>query len=364
MAVERFEAHIGAEIREFKRKMKEVDREVRQLASGVDVDLDLSTAEFYAEMKAVQRELKGLDNKDLRLQVELAYLEFKRQLAEVYMIAETLDDYEIDVEVDAIITDFRKKLLTAKALAQGLDRSHIDVELDLDTSRFDRAYLLTVARLTALDAKEITVSIKASYRDFIQTMGRIATVMRNWGEIFQTHITGVLISLIPLLSPIIGSLVGLIGSLGVMIGVMAGQLLIMTGAISASAMAFAGLAAVAIPTIKAIFDETAQLTAAQQEAKNAWDSFVAVYDELVSKTEGAVLDAFTSAMQGATTILQSLEPMIISVADAAAELMDTFNQVVNTEPIQAIFDAFNQFSADIFTNMVEGIGHFIGQLAL
>lgn len=359
--VERFEAHIGANIREFKRKMKEVDREVRDLASGVDVDLDLATTEFYAEMKAVKGELKGLENKDLRLQVELAYLEFKRQLAELYMIAETLDDYDIDIEIDAITTEFHKKLLKAKALAQGLS-GEIDIELDLDTSRFNRAYALAMAKVVALDMKDITVRLKFDYARFQSTLGRIASQMRNWGEIIATQFTGALISLIPTLTPIISSLVGLLGSLGVMIGVMGGQLLIMAGAISATAFAFVGLAAVAIPTIKGIFDETAKLTSAQREAKDAWDSFVAVYDDLVAKTEGAILSAFTSAMQGAATILKSLEPMILSVADAAAELMDSFNRAVNTEPIQAIFDAFNEFSADIFVNMVEGIGHFIAGL--
>lgn len=356
--VERFEAHIGADIREFKRKLKEVDREVRDLASGVDVDLDLATADFYAEMKTVQASLKGLENKDLRLQVELAYLEFKRQLAEVYMIAETLDDYDIDVEIDAITNEFNRKLLKAKALAQGLS-GEVDIELDLDTSRFNRAYIATLAKVIALNSKEVVINLKVGYSRFQNIMGRIASVMRNWGEILSTQFTGFFISMIPTLSPIISSLIGLLGSLGVMIGVMGGQLLIMSGALSATALAFTGLAAVSIPTIAALFDETTKLTGAQQEAKKAFDGFIAVYDDLVAKTESAVLEAFTSAMQGASTVLKTLEPMILSVADAAAELMDSFNQAVNTEPIQSILEAFNEFSADIFTNMVEGIGHFI-----
>lgn len=359
MTTERFKARVGADIKEFQRKMKQIDREIRELASGVDVDFEAATAEFYAEMKAVKKELKGLDGREARVQVELAYLEFKRQMLELYTIAETMDDCDIDVEVDAAITMFRKKLLQAKALAQGLDGENVDVDVHLDTKVFYRHYLKIAASIAAIDAKDIWVKMKVNYREFQRTMGRIATFMRNWGEIIQTQMTGVFISLIPTLAPIIASLIGLIGSLGVMVGVVAGQLLIMASVISASAMAFAGLAAVAIPTISALFDETSQLTAAQQQAKDAFDGFVSVYDELVSKTEGAVLEAFTSAMQGATTILQSLEPLILSVADAAADLMESFQQAVNTEPIQAIFDAFNQFSADIFTNMVEGMGHFI-----
>src|SRR5690606_3868402 len=114
--------------------------------------------------------------------------------------------------------------------------------------------------------------------------------MLTWGEIFGSMFTGAMISMIPTLSPIISTLIGLIGSLGVMIGVLGGQMLILASSVGIAATGFVGLSAVAIPTIKKLFDETAKLTAEQRRARDAWDSFVDVYDELVAKTEGAVLE--------------------------------------------------------------------------
>lgn len=362
MTTERFKAHVGADIKEFQRKMKQVDREIRELATGVDVDFDAATAEFFAEMEAVKKELKGLDGREARVQVELAYLEFKRQMLELYAIAETMDDYEIDVEVDAAITTFRKKLLQAKALAQGLDGEEIDVDVHLNTKAFYRNYLKVSASIAAIDAKDIWVNMKVKYREFQNTMGRIASQMRNWGEIFSTTITGALITMITTLPAMMSSLVGLIGSLGVMVGVLAGQFMILASALSVAALGFVGLGAVAFPTIKALFDETVKLNDAQQKARDAWDGFVAVYDELVAKTEGAVLQSFTSAMEGATQILQALEPMILGVADSAARLMEAFNQSIDSAPIQAIFDTFNQYGASIFENVTAGIGHFIAAI--
>lgn len=316
MTVERFDARIGANIREFQRKIKQADQAMREMATGVDVDLDLATEEFFAEVQAVKEELRGLDNKDLRIQVDLAYAEFRRQLAEIYAMAETMDDYEIDVEVDAVITQFRRKLLKAKTLAQGLDDDDINIDVDLNTRVFNAQMARISAQIALLKAKDVWIGVKVKYNEFQRMMGRIASQMRNWGEIFSTQLTGALITLITTLPALISTLIGLIGSLGVMIGVLAGQFMIMASALSVAALGFVGLAAVAFPTIKALFDETAKLTAEQQRARDAWDGFVAVYDEMVKKTEGAVLTAFTKAMEGATKILQSLEPMILSVAKA------------------------------------------------
>lgn len=362
VTTERFEAYVGADIKEFQRKMRKVDQEIRDLATGVDVDLDLATADFYAEMQAVQRELEKLDNEDAMVEVELAYKEFMRDLMLMYSLVEQIDDKDIDVEVDAIINDFRRKLLQAKALAQDLDSKDIDVDVYLDTKAFYRNYLKVSASIALLRAKDIWVTIKADYQNFQHAMGRIVSQMRNWGEIFGTMFTGALTTMVTTLPAMMSSLVGLIGSLGVMVGVLAGQFMILTSALSVAALGFVGLGAVAFPTIQALFDETVKLNAAQQQARDAWDGFVAVYDELVAKTEGAVLQAFTSAMQGATQILQALEPMILSVADRAARLMDAFNQSIDSAPIQAIFDTFNQYGARIFENVTAGIGHFIAAI--
>lgn len=357
--VERFNAQVGANIRDFQRAMMQVDREIRELATGVDVDLDLATAEFYAEVEAVQSTLRGLENRDLRLQVELAYAEFMRDLYQVYAIAETMDDYDIDIEIDAITNDFNRKLLRVRALAQGLDEEDIDIDVDLNTGQFYRSIARITATTAWLRAKSIILNIQVNYRDFQNRMARVAAQMRTWGEIFTTMFTGSLITLIPTLAPIISSLIGLIGSLGVMIGVLGGQMLILASSVGIAATGFIGLAAVAIPTIKNLFDETAKLTAEQQRARDAWDSFVGVYDELVSKTEGAVLQGFTSAMQGAEKIMQSLEPMIIGVADAAARLSDAFSQSIDTGPVQRIFDTFNEYGPEIFENFTSAIGLFV-----
>lgn len=356
---ERFNAIVGADIKEFQRKMNEVDREIRQLASGVDVDLELAAEEFYAEAQAVKKELRGLDGKEARMQIDLAYQEFMRDLYKVYTMAETMDDYDIDVEVDAIIGEFQKKILLAKALAQGLSADDINIDVDLHTRQFYKSLARISLAMSRLEAKRVVIGFQANYTEFQNTMGRVASQMRTWGEIFGTMFTGAMISMIPTLSPIISTLIGLIGSLGVMIGVLGGQMLILASSVGIAATGFVGLAAVAIPTIKKLFDETAKLTAEQQRARDAWDSFVDVYDELVAKTEGAVLQGFTSAMQGAQKILQSLEPMIIGVADAAARLADAFSQSIDTGPVQRIFEAFNEYGPEIFENFTSAIGLFV-----
>ena len=357
MATERFEAQIGADIKQFQRKIKQVDKEVREMASAVDIDIDMATREFFLEMEAVKKEIRGVDNKDIRLEIELAYKEFQLQMARLYGMVETMDDYDIDVEVDASITEFRNKLLMAKAMAQGI--SDETVHLDLDTRGFMRAAIKVDVMRKVIMAKNIVVRLQADYRDFQRNMGRVAAQMRNWGEIFNTQFTGAFISMIPTLSPIITGLIALIGNLGVMIGVIAGQMMILVSALTVTAAAYVGLVAVAIPTIKTLFDETAKLTAEQQRSRDAWDGFVDIFNDLVKAVEGDVLSAFTQGMQAASKILQGLTPLITSVATAFSDLMERFNVNIDSEPITRIFDAFNKYGPEIFTNMSAAIGNLV-----
>src|SRR5690606_578365 len=90
-------------------------------------------------------------------------------------------------------------------------------------------------------------------------------------------------------------------------------------AAGAGAVAFG---AVAIPTIKTLFDETAKLNAEQKVARKAFDDMKKTYDGLVKATESPVLQAFTNAMKVLDQILQDLEPLFVRSAEAVARLTE------------------------------------------
>lgn len=446
MTVERFNAEVGADIKEFQRKMQQVDQQIRDLATGVDVEIRADISDFLQGVAQVNEKVSELDAKKAKVEIEAALRDFIADVNRVQAEVNKLDATHADVEIRAVMNDFKRDILQAKALAQELDGETIDInvrlndkvtddiirllyELEslskekvkikvlLDLDLFYTQLTMVNAEIAALERSAINVKVdidsnsisaeiariqallatltnnpniniqtnsmnavrqlnnvnRAANRiqqnifikiwvDYTRAMQAYANTVRAFAEAGQQMLSGAFMILIPILAQLISVLVGLIGSLGVMIGVLAGQFMVLASAIGVALIGFAGLAAVAIPTIKNLFDETAKLNAEQQKARGAWDGFVAVYDEMVKKTEGAVLQAFTSAMNGATKILKALEPLVLSVADSAAKLMASFNKTIDSGPIQKIFNTFNKFGPEIFTNMTSGIGNLVAGL--
>lgn len=389
MPVERFKAEVDADIQRFKRKMAEVDRQMHELATGVSVEINASINEFMQKVQQVQAQLQKLDATEATVEIEAILNDFMQDILQAKALAQDLDGESIKIKVSFDMDVFYSQILMVQAELEALSRQSVEVDVDLnmhsngavadlatiealltsirdatvdikaDISNFMTGAAIVNQQANKLDRKNIIIKIWA---DYTNAMESYATTVRAFAEAGQQMIGGALLSLVPALSQFLSVLVGLIGSLGVMIGVLAGQLLIMASALGIAALGFVGLAAVAIPTIKDLFDETAKLNAEQQRAKASWDAFKDTYDEIVKATEKPILQGFTSAMQGAQKILKSLSPMIESVAQSAAKMMQAFDKSINSKPIQKIFDTFNKYGASIFENIVAGIGHLIAGL--
>lgn len=413
MTTERFNAEVGADISEFRRKMQQVDEQMRELATGVSVEINLALTEFYAEIARVKSVLADLEADKVSIEIEAALNDLMADLLQVRSLAQDLDgeSIKIDIHLDDNVTNeiirllyelealgkekvkirvdldtqvFYTQLLMVRAELQALEREVINIKIDIDSGAVLADIALIRAQLDALINNAATITVDANtlqallqlsqinkatkkiprniivriWFDYTNAMKQYATTVRAFAEAAQQIFGGALVTLIPVLSQLISVLIGLIGSLGVMIGVLAGQFMVLASAVGVTALGLVGFAAVAIPTIKNLFDETAKLTAEQQRAKASWDAFKATYDDLVKATEQPVLQAFTSAMNAANTILKSLEPLVVSVSQSMATLMAAFEKSVNSAPIQKIFDTFNKYGSSIFENMVEGIGHF------
>lgn len=386
MPVERFKAEVDADIADFKRKMIEVDRQMRELATGVSVEINASINEFMEKVQQVQAQLQKLDATEATVEIEAIINDFMQDILRAKALAQDLDGESIKIKVTLDMDVFYTQILMIQAELAALGSQSVEVDVDLNTH--SGGALTDLARVEALltSIRDVTVDIRADignfmagaavvnqqanaldrrniiikiWADYTNAMESYATTVRAFAEAGQQMIGGALLSLVPVLSQFLSVLVGLIGSLGVMIGVLAGQLLILASALGVAALGFGGLAAVAIPTIKNLFDETAKLNAEQQRAKASWDAFKDTYDDLVKATEQPVLKGFTSAMQGAQKILKSLSPLIENVAVSAAKMMEAFDKSINSQPIQKIFATFNKYGPSIFENIAEGISHLI-----
>lgn len=296
--VENFQAVVGARIADFKNKMKEVNRQIQQTATGAVADIGANVSSFMAQMALI------------------------------------------------------------RAMLQNLNNSDADPEIDADTAGFWSRVTQVRAAIATFARTRIIIPIEARIEKFQKTISRIATNLRAFQELGQNTMKGTLISISPAIVPILAAAVGLIGALGPMIGVVAGSTFALVTAIAAAGIGFAAFGAMAIPTIKKLYDENAKLNEQQQKARGTIDQVKATYQGLVSATEKPVLLAFTKAMNTVNRMLITLEPLFVTSAVAVDNLMTSLGKSMETPAIQSFFEFLNKNAAPLLETIGKSFGNF------
>lgn len=363
MAVERFSAIVGANIREFQRKIREVDRKMREVATGSEVDVRASIRDFTRKMKQVKKEVELIEALNTDVKVDADIKKFKIEMAKVEAAAAAIDNLSPDVNIRAVARQFFRKMREVKREMASLHFLNRELKIDADLSRFNRAMKILKARILSLERRSVWVTIRLNtkklYSDFRNSFARLATNIRNWGEILGHTLIGSLIALIPTLSPLLSSLVGLIGSLGVMAGVAGTNLFALASSFLTAGAAAGAFALVAVPTIKELFDENVKLNAQQKKAVDALDRLKATYEGLVKETQKPVLSAFTKAMDIANKLLQDLRPLVLDSAKAVDQLMSAFQKNIEVGPVQDFIGYLNANGAKIFTVVAKSAGELV-----
>ena len=242
----------------------------------------------------------------------------------------------------------------------------VRVDIGADISQFRRRMAEIRARIAALIRERVVIKIEARIEAFQNKINRIATNIRAFGELIQHTVKGSILAVFPAISPILANIAGGIANLGPMIGTVAGSTFALAGAFAAAGAAAVGFGAVAIPTIKNLFNETGPpFTALQKKAWNSFESVKKTYRSLVKETETPVLQAFTSAMQATDAILNKLRPLFNSSAQAVANLMAQLNTAIDTPPIQKFLAYLNTSGASLLETFGRSFGNvFQGLLSM
>lgn len=326
---ERFQADIGANIREFQQKLKQVDAQIRKTASGVDVQISANIRNFLAKVAAIDAKKKEIQRGDSEVTITAAIQGFMRGAA----------------------------LVKAQALALG--------------------------------KKRIVIPIRARFDNFRNVMGSIATFQRNFEEITGSMGRGGLMLLSPAMVPVIASTVGLIGQLGPMLGTILGSTFALATSFGAAGIGAAGFASVAIPSIgkvistadelKQIEEKLAKATTwkarnklleeqklimngmskAQIDAGEALGNFKDNYSKLVKDMENPVLEVFASGLTAITSILELARPMIENVTDKIKGLMDTFNKNLEATDVKDFFSFLGDFAGPALETITQAAGNFV-----
>ncbi len=259
--------------------------------------------------------------------------------------------------IGARITEFMARMRQVQNTIR-TTANDVRVDIGADVSEFRRRMAEIRARIATLVREKVVIKIEARIQEFQNSINRIATNIRAFGELMQHTLMGTLMAVFPALSPLIANLGVAIANLGPMIGTVAGSTFALAGAFVSAGAAAGAFAIVAIPTIKKLFDENAKLNATQSKAKQSFETMKKTYQSLVKETEKPVLQAFTSAMQFTNTLLTKLRPLFLSSAQAVAKLMDQLNQSLDSPPIQKFLEYLNTSGGP----MLETIGRAFGNV--
>ncbi|WP_446935929.1 hypothetical protein [Lysinibacillus fusiformis] len=264
--------------------------------------------------------------------------------------------------IGARITEFMARMRQVQNTIR-TTANDVNVDVGADVSEFNRRMAEIRARIATLVRERVVIKIEARIENFQRKIQRIATDIRAFGELMQHTLTGSLIAVLPMIAPLIANIGVAIANLGPMIGTIAGSTFALVGAFTSAGVAAGAFAAVAIPTIKKLFDENAKLTSAQMNAKSSFDNMKKTYQSLVKETEKPVLNAFTSAMQITNTLLTKLRPLFLSSAQAVSSLMTQLNAAIGTPPIQKFLDYLNTTGAPMLKTVTRSMGNIFKGLA-
>lgn len=261
-------------------------------------------------------------------------------------------------QIGARITQFMARMRQVREAIR-TSANDVRVEIGADISEFNRRMAEIRARIAALVRDKVVVKIEARIENFQRKIQRIATDIRAFGELMQHTLQGSIIAVLPMIAPLLANIGVAIANLGPMIGTLAGSTFALAGAFTSAGVAAGAFAAVAIPTIKKLFDENAQLNSAQKNAKVSFDNMKSTYQSLVKETEKPVLNAFTSAMQATNRLLTKLRPLFISSAQAVSSLMTQLNTAIGTPPIQKFLDYLNTTGAPMLKTVTRSMGNLL-----
>lgn len=353
---------------------------------------------FSKTMGALDRRLDSLkrktDNIDLGKAVEIDVDTRKATTAveDLRKRIQTLDRRESKVKIDVDTGDAISDIAGVAAAVRGLPKRY-DVDLNVNQREAIRE-LERIDRKADEVERERTIRmiVLTNYRSFRRDMDRIATSVRNIGEVFAGMGKGIALTFSSLISPIVASTTGMIGSLGVMIGTSAGATLGLASAFTAGATGAALFAAVAIPAIGGVIeraDEIADLeekmriaeangdfekanellaemdgifdgmTESQREAHTALTDFKDTYSQLVSDMEPGVLTAFAGGLTAIQTIFEKTRPTIELVVESVNNLMDALNRNLESPDVQEFFDYLEVYAAPSLERLTQAVGNFI-----
>ncbi|UQW98186.1 hypothetical protein M2M59_04030 [Rummeliibacillus sp. G93] len=348
----------------------------------VDIELDVDYGELTylnEEIDETLRLLKGIDDDNI---IDLTR-EFRRMgrqvdnatqdVRQLNRQVETLSDINVDVDMEDPLADIKRLQMQIEAL----DREDINVDIDIRNAASELTKLYTQMKM--IDGKDIDINVdvngalkelgilraqlnafKATNSISLPSMGM--DLLSNFNLVGLAKAAGIIVAL-PVLLPIVATLIGAVGTLGVAIGVLAGGLL---GIASAAVIAGGGLLAfssLAISSISDLYEEDAKLTTEQKQLKQETDKLVGSWGDLKESLSDEVFDVASRGVKSLNKLLDMSTPILEHAGDSVAKLLGSFDKSLKTNEVKSFFKYVDSSIGPLTESLGGGLGYALKGVA-
>ncbi|WP_406846075.1 hypothetical protein [Bacillus safensis] len=213
---------------------------------------------------------------------------------------------------------------------------------------------------------------------FENAMNRLSKITNSISNVMGNALRGGLLALLPAIAPALAGAVGVIGALGPMIGSATGGLMGLVSAFSTAgtgAVAFGALAVTSIGSVIKAGQDLDKLQAKLDDATNAkerakileqikvlqqslgkeekkalatLEDFKDNWQDIAKITQKPILKSFTNSLTTFKTVLNSLRPMFVNVANGAVTLTKNLDNAFKAKDMQNFIKWMNNNAGKAF----------------
>ncbi|MFS0655718.1 hypothetical protein [Bacillus sp. 179-C3.3 HS] len=241
-----------------------------------------------------------------------------------------------------------------------------------------RAALASLPQTVFVRIVDIWGGFEKRLDKFENAMNRLAKITNSISTVMGNALRGGLLALLPAIAPALAGAVAVLGSLGPMIGSATGGLMGLVSAFSTAgtgAVAFGALAVTSIGSVIKTGQDLDKLQAKLDDATNAkerakimeqinvlqqslgkeekkalatLEDFKDNWQEIASITQKPILKTFTNSLTTFKTVLNSLRPMFLSVANGAVTLSKNMDNAFKAPDLQNFITWMNNNAGQAF----------------
>lgn len=186
-----------------------------------------------------------------------------------------------------------------------------------------------------------------------EQMDRIASTLRNLGELTQGVIGGIMVSNLTSIVPIMGSIVSAGAGVGGMLVALSGGAIGLGGAYASAAGAVALFAGMSATALKMVEDGEMRATAELSRYKTSLSGLQNQWKSIVQSNQASIFNTMSNGINIARYSLTQFNPFIQRTSNLIAEASaDMYKWVTTSSNARAVFQMINSVGVNVFGNLL------------